>query len=120
MLRNLVRGLRIIVTAAVALIFIAAAFERWAEPQTFTSYWVALWWAVVTVATVGYGDIVPHTGEGRAAATLIIVFGMAWVPAVTSIVITTISQANDARVRELRSVLSEMNDRLARMEERGK
>ena len=39
----------------------AAILERIVEPETFTSMGVALWWAVSTVGTVGYGDIVPHT-----------------------------------------------------------
>jgi voltage-gated potassium channel len=115
--RDLLRGLRVIVLAAVALCVIAAAFERIAEPAVFTSFGVALYWAVVTVATVGYGDIVPKSPEGRAAAAVIILFGMAWVPAVTSIVVSTISRESDHRTEELRKLLEEMNARLARLEE---
>jgi voltage-gated potassium channel Kch len=116
--RNLWRGLRVIMSAAVALCFIAAAFERWAEPGVFTSYGVALYWAVVTVATVGYGDIVPKTPEGRAMAALVILFAMGWIPVVTSIVVNTLNQRNDARVQELRAMLIDMSERLKRIEER--
>jgi voltage-gated potassium channel len=118
--RNLWRGLRVISAAAIALCLLAAAFERWAEPGVFKSYWIALYWAVVTVATVGYGDIVPKTGEGRAAAVVIILFAMGWIPVVTSIVVSTLNQRSDARVRELQAMLVDMTARLERIEEQTK
>jgi voltage-gated potassium channel len=37
----------------------------------------ALWWAVVTVTTVGYGDRYPVTSEGRIVASIVIVAGVA-------------------------------------------
>ncbi|TNV13791.1 ion transporter [Buttiauxella sp. B2] len=41
----------------------------------FTSLGVSVYWAVVTVATVGYGDITPHTSLGRLVASLLILIG---------------------------------------------
>ena len=35
------------------------------DPSTFDNVWIAMWWALQTVTTVGYGDIVPETGAGR-------------------------------------------------------
>ena len=40
------------------------------------TYWDALWWAICTVSTVGYGDIVPITGWGRAVGAILIIFGV--------------------------------------------
>jgi len=40
------------------------------------SAWDGMWWAWVTMATVGYGDVVPHTGAGRLFAALVILFGV--------------------------------------------
>ena len=37
--------------------------------------WDGMWWAWVTMATVGYGDVVPHTGAGRLFASLVVLFG---------------------------------------------
>jgi voltage-gated potassium channel len=48
-----------------------------------TSLWDALWWAVVTVATVGYGDVSPITPEGRLAAAFLIVVGITLWAAIT-------------------------------------
>jgi len=38
--------------------------------------WDGIWWAWVTMATVGYGDVVPHSGAGRLFASLLILFGV--------------------------------------------
>ena len=46
------------------LIFITAAgiyfFENESQPETFSSIFHSLWWSVVTLTTVGYGDVYPH------------------------------------------------------------
>ncbi|QSE75601.1 two pore domain potassium channel family protein, partial [Aeromonas media] len=36
----------------------------------------AFWWTLVTLSTIGYGDIVPQTEEGRFVASLLIIFGV--------------------------------------------
>jgi len=50
--------------------------ERGAPDTKVTGYGDALWWAAVTVTTVGYGDIYPVTVEGRAVALCLMVFGI--------------------------------------------
>ena len=50
-------------------------FEQDVNPQVHT-YWDALWWAICTVSTVGYGDIVPLTGFGRMIGAFLIIFGV--------------------------------------------
>ena len=49
------------------------AVERSAQHLSFES---GVWWAIVTVTTVGYGDIVPHTEAGRAVAVVVRVTGI--------------------------------------------
>ena len=60
--------------------FIGAAVAYRAEHPTnpgFATYGDALWWAVVTLTTVGYGDIVPKTEGGRITGVMIMVTGIA-------------------------------------------
>ena len=50
-------------------------FEKNTNEQV-NSYWDALWWAICTVSTVGYGDIFPITGWGRLVGSVLIIVGV--------------------------------------------
>jgi len=52
------------------------ALERNAQPEHFSSIPAAMWWAVVTLTTVGYGDVVPLTYGGKIFAGLIALIGI--------------------------------------------
>lgn len=62
------------------VLVVTAAVVFWSEhtnnPDQFRSYGDALWWSIVTVATVGYGDIVPKTELGRIFASFTILSGV--------------------------------------------
>jgi voltage-gated potassium channel len=51
-------------------------FERDVQPATFGNVPAALWWAVVTLTTTGYGDVVPITLPGRMVAALVMISGL--------------------------------------------
>ncbi len=61
----------LIVTAASLM----HAIEGAIQPDRFGSIPLAMYWAVTTLTTVGYGDIVPVTGAGRALAGVVMLFG---------------------------------------------
>ena len=46
----------------------------------------AMWWGIVTMTTVGYGDVYPITAEGRIAATILMVLGIALFSVITATV----------------------------------
>jgi voltage-gated potassium channel len=50
--------------------------EREAQPDVFTSIPAAMWWAVCTLTTVGYGDVFPVTAWGRLAGSVIAILGI--------------------------------------------
>jgi voltage-gated potassium channel len=68
------------VSIAATLIFVSAVLIHFAEapsdPRNFGSVLRSLWWAIVTLTTVGYGDVVPHTPLGRVIAGLVAVIGV--------------------------------------------
>ncbi len=66
-------GFGIVLVSAASLVYL---FERDAQPQTFGSIPKALWWAVETLTTTGYGDAVPETFFGRFLASLVMVSGI--------------------------------------------
>jgi voltage-gated potassium channel len=51
--------------------------ERGAQPTVFTSIPRSLWWGIVTMATVGYGDMTPVTGFGRLFGGFVMLLGIA-------------------------------------------
>lgn len=63
----------IVINVTAALVFYV---EHRSNPDQFKSFEDALWWSLVTVATVGYGDIVPKTDLGRIFASLTILSGV--------------------------------------------
>lgn len=63
------------------------------EENGFTSIPTAVYWAVVTMSTVGYGDIVPHTPLGRMIASALMVMGYAIIAVPTGIVTVELGAA---------------------------
>ena len=63
------------------------------EEHGFTSIPQGMYWAVVTMTTVGYGDVVPRTVLGRILATLVMILGYAIIAVPTGIVSVEIAQA---------------------------
>ena len=51
-------------------------FENPAQPKAFSSVFASLWWAVATLTTVGYGDIVPITVGGKVFTFVILLMGL--------------------------------------------
>lgn len=116
---NLVRAVVTIVTVAMLLVLIAGAVARLVEPETFTSLGLAYWWAITTVTTVGYGDVVPEDPWGRVVGALLMLTGLSLIPTLTSVVVSTlISKRTRAQTEQLQGELVESTASLRRIEER--
>ena len=69
--------------------------ERGANPS-ITTFGDALWWAVVTATTVGYGDVSPVTSEGRVLAVLLMMAGIGVIGAFTATVASFFLEEDEA------------------------
>ena len=95
---------RILVDLIVVIVGFAvgsAVLIRLLDPHDFPTIGLALWWAVMTVTTVGYGDIVPTTTAGRLVASGLMVVGFASLSLLTGFVASLLVHrraASDAEV----------------------
>lgn len=77
--------------------------EHEAQPNVYTSIPASLWWAVVTLTTVGYGDVYPVTLVGRLVATIVMLLGIGLIALPTGIIssaMTEIIRENRERARD--------------------
>jgi voltage-gated potassium channel len=102
------------VTLGLALTFIGLAVVgaivmRVADPDNFPSVGLAIWWALQTVTTVGYGDVVPTTVAGRVVGGVEMVIGVAFIAFVTAGVTSSVVQRGEAEAQEADRVRDERN-----------
>lgn len=64
-------------TLTVAYIIISALIIFTVEPESFNNFFEAIYWATVSLTTVGYGDIYPITEIGRIITMVSSMFGIA-------------------------------------------
>jgi voltage-gated potassium channel len=71
------------------------------DKKDFPTFGAGVWWAIVTLGTVGYGDIVPHTAWGRVVGSLVIVFGVTFIAFLTATVTSAFVSATEEQLREV-------------------
>ena len=116
----------VLLTLAVALL--AGFVMTLVDEEDFPSFGIGAWWALVTLATVGYGDVVPTTTWGRVVGSGVILFGVTFLAFLTATV-TSLFVSNDqerksaeeAAIRaasdaETRALLAGLDERLAAIE----
>ncbi|MBT9437710.1 MAG: ion transporter [Desulfobacterales bacterium] len=83
---------------ALVIIFGSMMYVIEGEQNGFTSIPRSIYWSIVTLTTVGYGDISPKTGFGQALAAVIMIIGYAIIAVPTGIVTTEIARAAGRKV----------------------
>jgi len=91
--RALLGCLLILSGATVILASVMHLVERGAQPDKFGTIPDAMWWAIVTLGTIGYGDVVPITPLGRLIGGLAIFGGLIMVALPVGIIATAFSEA---------------------------
>ena len=71
-----------------AAVVVFGVLERIVDPKTFHSVWLGMWWAVETVTTVGYGDIVPQQTVGKVIGGFLMLGGLSLLAVITAAITT--------------------------------
>ena len=70
-------------------------FENEAQPEHFSSIFDSLWWAIITLTTVGYGDVYPITVGGKVFTFFILMIGLGIVAIPTGIISSALTKSVD-------------------------
>jgi voltage-gated potassium channel len=94
-------------------------FEEKSPAGNIHSYPQALWWAIVTVTTVGYGDKYPVSGGGRMVATVLMLVGIGLIGVLTATVASVfMKEHTDAAKEEYRKGHADLGQQLAVIRDR--
>ena len=123
---SVVGRLTLVVTAVSVVVVLAGGTALWrleaGHPSgSLRSWGDAVWWALSTLTTVGYGDFVPVTTAGRLVAASVMVVGVAVIGAVAAVVALTVARQvarEEERVLEAEAGVLEqrLEAHLSRME----
>lgn len=111
----------VIVVLWLGAVVIWGVLEHLIDSETFPTVWLGMWWALQTVTTVGYGDIVPQSDAGRAAATLLLLGGLAFLSVVTAVITSSFvarrqEELHDAANDPILDGMDRLHERLDRIE----
>lgn len=88
----------VFLTATVLAVYVSSVgiyyFESEAQPEQFGSVFHCMWWAVVTLTTVGYGDVYPVTVGGRIFTSIILFIGLGLIAVPSGLFASTLAKAD--------------------------
>lgn len=96
-------AIQIIAATTLSVVFLGALVMWLVDDENFSNYGVSLWWAIQTVTTVGYGDVVPTNVVGRIVAAVVMITGIGLITVVSGVVASSLL----ATVRRKRGIDTE-------------
>ena len=123
------------ITLALAMTFVGLSLAgavaiRFLDEESFPSFGIAVWWALQTVTTVGYGDVIPAGSTGKVIGGIEMVLGVSFISFLTAGVTSAVIQRSqdkrheEERVREIQDLqrlietLGEIRAAIAALERR--
>jgi voltage-gated potassium channel len=108
------QGFRYLALATGFLVVIAGATISVVDSADVPNVGTGMWWAIVTVTTVGYGDVVPHNTAGRIVGGILMLIGIGFISLLTA----TIASSFVASDEEEDTRLDEVVEAVRRIEQR--
>lgn len=83
-------AVQIIAASTMSVVLVGALIMWLIDDDNFPNYGVSLWWAIQTVTTVGYGDVVPTSVAGRIVAAVVMLTGIGLITVVSGAVASSL------------------------------
>jgi len=118
-----VRGAAGVIVTVTVIIVVISGVAMWVfDHREFPTLGVALWWAIQTATTVGYGDVTPRDAVGRLIASVVMLEGIAFIAVITAAITSAFvtraqTELRAAAKRDTTPTLVEIDERLRRIEE---
>jgi voltage-gated potassium channel len=112
--RRLASGtaLRSVALITTLVVVVAGAAESFVDDKDFPTIWDGIWWSVVTITTVGYGDLYPKSVEGRIIAMVVMLVGIGFLSVLTATIASRFIQT-DTHSEEVKEALARIEAELA-------
>ena len=110
---------RFVGLSTIFLTVIAGAVQATLDSNDFKSFWDGVWWAVVTVTTVGYGDIYPSTVVGRIIGIVLMLVGIGFLAVLTATIASRfVKEARSAETTAITDALTRIEADIAALKTR--
>jgi voltage-gated potassium channel len=93
------RAAGIIASVTLSITIISGVLMHFTDKKTYPNIGDGMWWAIQTVTTVGYGDLVPTSTIGRLVAALVMVAGIGFLTVVTAVITSTFIESAKRRLQ---------------------
>jgi voltage-gated potassium channel len=90
----------VIIAVTVSAVIVGSLVIWLFDRRDFPDYGTALWFALQTVTTVGYGDVTPESTVGRVVGGIVMIVAIAFLTVVTALITSTFVEALQARRRQ--------------------
>ena len=98
---SVINAVRVIVGSTAAVVVVSSVLMWLLDHKEYPNLGRALWWAMQTIPTVGYGDVTPRNPVGRLIATVVMLWGIAFLSILTAVITSTfVARAAEERERE--------------------
>ena len=126
------RAIRVIIAAYVTAMLLGGLVIWLVDPRDYPDIWLAFWYVLQTITTVGYGDATPTDPIGRAVGAVIMLVSIATLSILTAFITSAFVEARQAERRaqsdadeaaqraHLEARLSDLVERLERIEQQGR
>ena len=108
---------RVVALITLFLVVVAGAAQATFDAKEFPSMWDGVWWSVVTVTTVGYGDLYPKNVEGRLIGIAVMLLGIGFLAVLTGAIASQFVQ-NDTKSDEMLEAIRRIEADVAELKTR--